>query len=135
MMKGSCLCGNVHYTVNAAPVFTGKCYCHDCQKESGTGHSTAVAVPKAALSVEGITHDFTKRADSGGEVTRFFCSNCGTTLFVESSGTPDLKIIRAGTLDEPFAVEVDMAVFCSSQQAWDRPSEGMTQFERMPPQG
>lgn len=135
MMQGSCLCGNVHYTVSAEPVFTGKCYCLDCQKESGTGHSTAVAVPKPALKAEGVTQAYTKQADSGGDVTRSFCPSCGTTLFVESSGTPGLTIIRAGTLDEVPAVEVNMAVFCASQRPWDRPAEGMVQFERMPPQG
>ena len=33
---GGCLCGQVRYTANADPAFTGVCHCTTCQKESGT---------------------------------------------------------------------------------------------------
>ena len=35
-MTGGCKCGQVRYSANAEPAFTGVCHCTDCQKESGT---------------------------------------------------------------------------------------------------
>ncbi len=28
-MTGGCLCGQVHYSADAEPVFTGVCHCHN----------------------------------------------------------------------------------------------------------
>lgn len=44
-LKGGCLCGAVRYEASAEPVFSGHCYCVDCQKETGGGHSTVAAIP------------------------------------------------------------------------------------------
>src|SRR5664279_4564649 len=96
---GRCLCGAVQYTSNAPAIFIGNCYCKDCQRESGTGHITAVAVPDPSLSIRGPTHDFTKHSDSGQTIRNTFCTVCGTTICTHPSGLPGLALIRAGTLD------------------------------------
>ena len=50
-VKGGCLCGAVRYESAVDPVFSGHCYCTDCQKGTGCGHVTVVGVPEAALTV------------------------------------------------------------------------------------
>ncbi|MCY1237655.1 Glutathione-dependent formaldehyde-activating enzyme [compost metagenome] len=132
-IKGGCLCGRVKYTISDAPVFSGKCYCKDCQRESGTGHSTAVAFTEEVISIEGATRNYAKSADSGGVVTRTFCPNCGSTLLVRSSNAPGMVIARAGTLDGSFDLDLSMAVFGCSQQTWDVPPVGLKVFDKMPP--
>src|SRR5437868_3149978 len=39
---GGCLCGQVRYSANAEPMFTGACHCKTCQKESGSGAMAAL---------------------------------------------------------------------------------------------
>ena len=34
---GGCLCGALRYEAEGEPLFTGHCYCTDCQKASGSG--------------------------------------------------------------------------------------------------
>jgi hypothetical protein len=121
VMKASCLCGAVRVTVSAEPFFVGKCYCTDCQKESGGGHNTVVVVPDAGLNVSGETRGFGKMADSGATVVRHFCPKCGTTLYAQSETVPGASALRAGTLDEAPPITLEMAIYWASAASWDEP--------------
>lgn len=129
---GRCLCGDVTYSANAEAIFQGNCYCRDCQKESGTGHITGVAVPEALLSVSGETRSYTKPADSGGTIENHFCARCGTTLYHKPSNVPGVAILRAGTLDPETPVEPQMNLYVASARAWDPPAAGLPGFAGMP---
>src|SRR5215472_13121089 len=80
---GGCLCGHVRYSGTAEPMFTGVCHCKDCQKETGTAFNIVVAVPQAALSFQGAPKAYTQKGDSGQDVVRRFCPNCGSTITSE----------------------------------------------------
>lgn len=43
---------------------------------------------------------FAKTADSGKTITSYFCGDCGTTLWRETETYGNIKIIKAGTLDD-----------------------------------
>src|SRR5437773_50229 len=62
---GGCRCGQVRYSANAEPAFTGVCHCTSCQKESGTAFNVVVAVPQAALTIEGSPKSYAATGDSG----------------------------------------------------------------------
>ena len=128
---GNCLCGAVSYRSEGTPVFMGNCYCVDCQRESGTGHITAVAVPEATLIVEGETATFSKPADSGKTIRNTFCPVCATTLFTNPSGLPGLSLIRAGTLDDSSGVAPQVNMYVASATAWDPPRPGLADFDGM----
>ncbi len=78
-MSGGCLCGRVRYEVTAPMLFGGFCYCMDCRKQSGS-HSASMAVPEAAVQMTGETREFETTGDSGSQVKRVFCPNCGERL-------------------------------------------------------
>ena len=95
---GGCLCGQVRYTANADPAFTGVCHCTACQKESGTAFNVVVAVPQAALAIQGSPKTYTKKGDSGKEIVSKFCPNCGSTILSEAETClPQLSLVRSGT--------------------------------------
>lgn len=133
MFAGQCICGAVHYQSPAEPVFAGNCYCRDCRNESGTGHITAVAVPDPTLTVTGKLSEFTRVADSGKTITKFFCPVCGSTLFTRAEGVPGLALLRAGTLDDPTPVAPQMNLYASSAPAWDKADPALPGFAGMPP--
>ena len=54
-VKGSCLCGSITFEFEAEPVLTGICHCRRCRKQSGGAFSINLAVPRAALKIEGRT--------------------------------------------------------------------------------
>lgn len=129
---GGCLCGQVRYTVDADPGPSRLCWCRDCQHLAANG-TVNVVFPTSAISITGTVAQHTKTADSGNQVTRRFCPTCGTHLFSDSTGRPNLTVIRMGTLDNPSAIRPTANIFTSSAPAWaclDRALEG---FDRAPP--
>jgi hypothetical protein len=132
-LSGSCLCGAVRYVIDGEPKFASKCYCKDCQKETGTGHITAIAVPDAAVHFTGEIKQFSKQGDSGQLVVRGFCPTCGTTLFGRPQMFSGLTLIRAGTLDDASSIKPSVAVFGSRAPHWDQPPANMQVFPELPP--
>ncbi|WP_458576271.1 GFA family protein [Aliamphritea spongicola] len=46
-----CLCGEIRYECTEQPVMAGHCQCKDCQKISGTGHISSIALPREAWTL------------------------------------------------------------------------------------
>lgn len=131
--KGGCLCGAVRYEIAEAPAISGFCYCLNCQKLSGAGHAFHAMFPESAFRVAGDTKGYTWIADSGNKVTGYFCPACGSSLFGRSSGFPGMVTVRVASLDDPSAVEPQMAVYTKRRQTWDRDIPSLPSFPAMPP--
>jgi membrane protease subunit (stomatin/prohibitin family) len=54
------------------------CACEDCQKASGTGHSTVALANRSDVTVTGAVKSFERPSNSGATLTRHFCPECGT---------------------------------------------------------
>ena len=119
-LTAACACGAVEMTVRGRIMAMLLCSCLDCQRSTGTGHSSVALVPSTALTVTGSATAFQRPADSGATFTRHFCPACGTPLHGQSSRAPDLRMIPVGF----FAGQNDwfnpsQLIFARSQQAWD----------------
>ena len=64
-LTGGCLCGAVRYKVSGDQIFSGRCYCNDCRKTSGTGHNAVLAVAEQGVCVPDLAH-LQRRADQAG---------------------------------------------------------------------
>jgi hypothetical protein len=102
---GACLCGAVHWRLEARPLAITACHCNDCKKLSGSSNILVMIGPRDAFHAEGQTHRYRKRADSGREADVMRCANCGTRLWHEPLTAPQTVLIAAGTLDDPSWVE------------------------------
>ncbi len=134
-MTGGCLCGQVRYSANAEPAFTGVCHCTSCQKQSGGAFSVVVAVPQAALSIQGPTKSYAAKGDSGKNNVSKFCPNCGSIILSDPEMMPGVSILRAGTLDDTSWVKPTMEIYCDSAQPWVKLGGGMKRFPKMPGPG
>jgi hypothetical protein len=132
-LSGTCLCGAVRYDANVDPVFSGHCYCADCQKETGGGHVTVAAVPDASVKVTGATSTFTKQGGSGQSTERTFCPKCGSTIFSRPRIMAGMTMLRAGTLDNASGISPSMSIYTSRALAWDQPYAHLPGFPEMPP--
>lgn len=130
---GGCLCGAIRYEVDAEPIMMASCHCRDCQRATGAAYFPAVAVPAAALRVQGDPQTFSTTADSGSTVTRVFCGRCGSTLWAWSSAMPAGRNLSAASLDDPRRFRPAVHVFAASAQPWDALPEGVARFDGMPP--
>jgi hypothetical protein len=129
---GGCNCGAIRYEALAEPLMAGHCQCRDCQHESGTGHASQIAFPRAAVKLEGKASHWEKRADSGNVVTRAFCPTCGSPVYSLNSGMPQLFFAKAASLDEPARYVPQMAVYTTSGFAWDHLDPDLPRFAKMP---
>jgi hypothetical protein len=98
---GGCLCGAIRYETVGDPVFTLRCHCRDCQRQSGAAHVPAARVPSGGFRIlQGTPRRYVTQADSGNEIVRVFCGDCGTPLYVQVATRPDLIGLRVCTLDD-----------------------------------
>lgn len=131
-MTGGCRCGQVRYSADAEPAFTGVCHCTSCQKESGTAFNIVVALPQAALAIQGAPKSYAATGDSGKPNVSKFCPNCGSTILSEPAALPGMSIVRAGTLDDTSWLKPTMEIYCDSAQPWVQLGGGMKRFPKMP---
>jgi hypothetical protein len=114
-------------------MMAGFCQCSDCRRANGAGHSTAIGVPTAAVTVTGTVKLYVKKAASGSDMIRAFCPECGSGVFSRSSGGPEMTFLRASTLDDPSVFKPQAVVFAKSAVAWDHLDPALMRFPEMPP--
>ncbi len=131
--KGSCACGAVRYELAAEPVGGFQCQCRDCQKDTGSGHSSVFVFPRAALSISGPVRETTRAADSGDQKTKGFCGSCGSPLYNKPATKPDLIGVYVGTLDDPSVFKPQVVMFAARGHAGDHLDPALPKLAGMRP--
>ncbi|WP_298260384.1 GFA family protein [uncultured Litoreibacter sp.] len=108
MPKGSCLCGNITYTVDGPlrPVIA--CHCRQCRKSSGH-HVAATSAARSDVSVHGEVTWYR----SSPTARRGFCGTCGSQMFWDGQGQ-NLSIF-AGTFEEDAGLRLAGHIFCADK--------------------
>lgn len=132
---GGCLCGALRYEAEGEPLYSGHCYCTDCQKASGSGFIPFMGFASGAVRFHGLSRQFISKAANGGDATRNSCPICSSLVFGGVIGESDSFTIYAGSLDDKSLFHPKMAIFARSRPAWALIPPGLTVFEEMPPQG
>lgn len=83
------VCGSIRVVYDGTLHSKALCHCSDCRKISGGAYSVNLLVPTSALVLEsGTPRSYTKDTDEGNRFTSFFCRDCGSTVWRESTGIP-----------------------------------------------
>ena len=131
--EGGCACGAIRFRTEAAPMGTGACHCTACQKLSGGGPNYVALLPKGALVVtRGEPKLYNSKGDSGADVARAFCADCGTPLWSIPEQAPFMAI-KIGAFDAATDLGPRMHIYVASAPAWHPVPEGVPTFPRMPP--
>jgi hypothetical protein len=115
----SCDCGAVTMQVRGRVASMFLCSCENCQRATGTGHSAAVLLPAAAVTIIGEIKSYTRPADSGGEFIRHFCPACGTTVLAQSSRAPQMRIVPVGLFSDNDWFSPSQLLFARTHRDWD----------------
>lgn len=132
-LTGGCLCGRVRYTLSGEPTFSGLCHCRNCQRYTGSAFETVVAFPSPSVSLQGELKTYNDTGDSGQQVRRKFCANCGSGVIAEADVLPGVTLVLAGTLDDTTSYAPAMELYCSSAQPWVHAGGERARFPKMPP--
>ena len=118
-IAGGCLCGRIRYEVSQLPQNVIACHCTHCQKISGAGSShNAVVATSAIKFTSGRPRCFRDTAQSGNILNRFFCGDCGSSLYSQREKVPEMTILKVGTLDEPGDMKLAMNIWTNSARPW-----------------
>lgn len=128
---GGCQCGAIRYECFGEPLAVSFCYCRDCQQASGGPFCNYVVVPAALVKLlRGVPRSYKVIADSGNEVTREFCSDCGAPLFARNG---NVFVIAVGSLDQPADVRPTIAIWLDSAQPWAPIPDDVERYSGNPP--
>ncbi|KAH8805194.1 Mss4-like protein [Xylogone sp. PMI_703] len=109
LLKGSCLCNEVQYQLDAAEdlkLETSICHCRPCRKITGASTSINLTVPSSAFTLTSgsLKEITTKHVDAGFDFTLAFCGACGSPIYAAPVGSTAV-IIQAGSLDDTGPLE------------------------------
>lgn len=121
VVKGGCACGAVRYSASAEVEISFNCYCRNCQRATGGGHSSAFALPVSGLTITGSIKEFRQGSDEGAATFSGFCGTCGSPLTRRTERFPERLYFFAATRDDPSAFQPSFNVFEECAQPWDLP--------------
>ncbi|GAU86306.1 GFA family protein [Bosea sp. BIWAKO-01] len=131
---GGCACGAIRYETSSEPIVEIHCQCRDCQKRSGTGHSSYLTFAgRADVAIAGDAKTWRVAGDSGNEKIHAFCPTCGTPVYLTFQAAPELIAVHAASLDDPGQFNPHMVAYGIRGHGWDRIDPALPVFERMPP--
>ena len=132
-LTGSCLCGEIRYTIDVPVTELRACHCTHCQKASGAGGSVNAPLPSSAFT---LTHGTPKRltvtADSGRTLHRYFCGDCGSPIYSQRPAAPETITVRAGTFDNPDPMRITTHIWTRSARPWSYIDPGAKQHPGQP---
>ena len=124
--SGSCLCGDVKFTVTGFRSPVGHCHCSMCRKFHGAAFGTLMSVSNLVWkSGEDNLKDYV--APNG--TIRTFCSNCGSSLGFRGQGVPLVDVeLAAASFDEPIPISIDANIYTNYKVDWYNHSDGLSEF-------
>ena len=115
---GRCACGTVRYRLTSEPLFIHCCHCLNCQRQTGSAFVINLLLETDRVEVlTGELQSVDVPRDDGTAQRIFRCPSCQVAVFSEY-GWPELRFVRAGTLDKPSGVTPDVHIFTRSKLPW-----------------
>ena len=116
--EGGCSCGAVRYRLMSEPLFTHCCHCLNCQRQTGSAFVINLLIEAEFVDVlAGDPAPVDVPRDDGSAQRIYRCPACQVAVFSEY-GRPEIKFVRAGTLDEPSGATPDVHIYTRSKVPW-----------------
>ncbi len=131
-LSGRCLCGKVKFSGDTDIKLMANCHCTDCRAATGAAYATLLFVNEDAITITGEPKSFTHKADSGADMEKLFCPDCGSQMFSRNSNRAGMLSIRAGVLDQADLVKPAVNVFLDSRIASTPVDPDLKGFAKMP---
>jgi hypothetical protein len=119
-ITGRCLCGKVTFVYNDDLGTASYCHCDDCRRCTGSAFNVSVRVEREKLIVknENDLGIYTYITDSGNEMSRLFCINCGSPIMTLYPTKPEYAWIKAGIIDQIDAIKPVREAWTSRKVPW-----------------
>jgi hypothetical protein len=127
--QGGCACGAIRYRLASKPMFIHCCHCSNCQRQTGSAFVVNLLIEADRVELlAGRPVPVDAPRDDGSAQRIFRCPDCQVAVFSEY-GTPGVRFVRGGTLDDPTAVTPDVHIYTRSKVDWVSLPRGAPSFE------
>lgn len=130
-MSGRCLCEAIVYQIEGelGPIFN--CHCSKCRRWHGAAFRTRASIRKSQFKwLAG--EELLSRFKSSENVTKTFCSVCGSNLASFYENDPDLVGIPLGGLEQDPGSRPLAHMFAGSKAPWHEITDGLPQHDEWP---
>ena len=128
-LEGGCSCGAVRYRLAAEPMFVHCCHCLNCQRQTGSAFVINLLIEADRVEVvEGEPQAVDVPRDDGSTQRIYRCPACQVAVYSEYT-RPEVRFVRAGTLDDPSQVSPDVHIYTRSKLDWVAIPESVPAFE------
>jgi len=110
-------------------VYHALCHCSDCRRATGAPVVAWALAAKGAVRIEGEPKVYVS-SENG---RRYFCGNCGSSLFYTNEPTfPGMIDIQTATLDDPDAIPMGIHIQVAERIGWMAHAHELPMFDRYP---
>ena len=116
--EGGCSCGAVRYRLLSEPRFVHCYHCLNCQRQTGRAFVVNLLIEADRIELlAGDPDPVDVPRDDGSAQRVFRCPTCQVALYSRYT-RPNVRFVRAGTLDETRGIEPDVHIFTRSKVGW-----------------
>lgn len=133
---GGCMCGKTRYKVTGEPVGgVFYCHCNDCKRQAGSAFTIGAGFLAENFVFEDDSHvkTYVTVGDTGTNMDRVFCGNCGSPMFSKTSLIPGVLYVKAGSLDDASWVEPPVEIYTKDKLKCAEIPSDITSFEALMP--
>ena len=128
MLKGKCLCGAVHYSVQDEFVYALNCHCSNCRRATGSAFKAFAGIEREKLKItEGEDSVLVFGEENANDVR---CKKCGSFLYsVVREGA--FVHVAMGTLVDSPKVRPTAHIFVGSKAPWFTITDNLPQHQEL----
>jgi hypothetical protein len=133
-LHGSCLCREVAYVLDVAPVRIAHCHCSLCRRSRGGPFATTALLEADELRwTRGEDAIATYRMPPPRSYGTDFCASCGSLLptVVPEAGVAVIQVGAVEGLRRPLP---GVHIHVASKARWDEITDDLPRFDEMPPE-
>ena len=130
-LTGKCLCEQIAYAIKGelGPIFN--CHCSKCRRWHGAVFRTRASINTSQFSwIKG--ESLVARYQSGENVTKCFCSVCGSPLISEYKNRPDIYGVPLGGIEQNLNAQPVGHIFVKSKAPWYQIDDDLPQYDAWP---
>jgi len=126
-LEGGCACGEVRYRLLSDPLFVHCCHCLNCQRQTGSAFVVNILVETDRVELLAGEPQPIDVPRSSGTQRIYRCPKCQIAVYSRYTRATT-RFVRAGTLDDPSAVEPDVHIYTRTKLPWITLPEGVPAF-------
>lgn len=128
-MKGSCLCGEVRFSLSLSQLNIYQCHCQQCRKQTGTASSCG-GVVKAEDFIWLVGESSINKWQKSSGFSAHFCVNCGSSMPNKFRGIP-YYWVPAGVLESD-NINTVANIFVKEKVNWSNVNAALCAYQEKP---